>query len=283
MIKNVKHSGGSLASLKSLWGRVKYIVDARDKNHIDKLVLPARNHGCTGDGPESFVGECENRFQRYQSARKGKCGKRTKKIWKEYVYSSEYGKCQDATGKVLPCLNEEERAEIERALLAGPIGRGVARLAWHIDLCTGRCDLHVLVCIYDCTGKNWENDGYGKGAKNLHLELERSEEALLVKFNAYRSPSEKLKTPRQRHNEKRRAAKQRTFSGKLVASGWDGKPEALVEAAEAAGYSVSSLSEKSIVVRNQYTKKNKDKRYNIKTLTQNWVKAKNKTDPSDIE
>lgn len=272
MIKPAKHSTPARTSLKVLERRVRYIADPDHGNHAAKLVLPSKNHNCSGQGASDFMQAVQEGIGRYQSRREGRRGKRTRRIWEEYCYSSPEGSVPKADGSGMePCLNPDECAEAERRFLAGPLGRGSCRHGWHIDLVTGRCDWHCLAGEHDSRGVIWANDGFGKGQKNLKLELERIEEDLLAELNRRRPPHQQLKSARQRNKEKRRKAGKLTFAQKLVVIGWDGTPKTLTEAAERAGYVVHAKTKKSITVHSKACKsKPKVIRYTIATLTQNW-------------
>lgn len=279
MIKPVKHPPNKRTSLNVLWVRVRYIADPNHKNHIGKLVLPSKNHRCAGKEEKDFLLAIILGIQRYVLRRAGKRGKRTKRSWGEYCYSSEEGTVQrkDASG-MEPCLNADEREVVESRFLAGPLGRGAGRHGWHIDLVTGRCDWHDLGGEHDDRGVIWPNDGFGKGKKCLKLELERIEEDLLAELNRRRPPDQQLKTTRQRHVENRRKAGNLTFAQKLVAGKWDGTPETLTETANRAGYVVHAQTAKSITVHSiDFKIEPKKIRYVIETLVKNWVKEKAKS------
>jgi len=285
MIKPVKHPPAKRKSLKVLGVRVRYIADPAHENHEDKVVMPSKNHKCGGQGAADFFAAIIQGIQRYSKRRGGKPGKRTKRSWGEYCYSSEEGTVPKTDGTGMePCLSADEREEAEERFLAGPLGRGSCRHGWHIDLVTGRCDWHCLAGEHDERGVIWANDGFGKGKKCLKLELERIEEDLLAKLNRQRLPERQLKTTRQRHKENRRKAGKLTFAQKLAAAKWDGAPEKLGGAAERAGYAIHAQTEKSITVHSlKFKKEPKVIRYTLTTLTQNWARAKAKSQEDDIQ
>jgi hypothetical protein len=281
MIKPLCHSREKRSSVESLIVRVRYIADSTHKNHLNKLVLPSKNHDCLDDSVDEFIRSGDDRRKAYLQRREGLKGKRTKFLWREFMFSSEEGTVEkvDGTGRK-PRINDEERGEVERAFLAGPLGRGPCRHGWHIDMKTGRCDWHCLCGEHDIEGRIWVNDGFGKGKKCLKLELERIEEVLLARLNKKRPPERQLKTARQRHREKRKKAGKLTCAEKLAAGKWDGTPEKLTEAAEQAGYVVHTQTKKSITVQSLDCKKRpKIIRYGIATLTRNWAMAKAKSLP----
>ena len=283
MIKPSPHSAGAKTSLKVLWRQVLYIADPDDSNHVDKLVLPSRNHNCGGQEARHFLFAVMRKRSVYNHRRCGKRGKRTKRKWEEYIYSSENGMVPIADGTGMePCLNDDERQLVEKRLLAGPIGRGSARLGWHIDKKTGRCDCHILVSVHDDYGVVWMNDGFGKGKMNLGLELERIEERLVEKLNAERPPPLWLKTTRQRHREKRKMAGNPTFAEKLVIAGWDGKMDSLQTAAEKAKYQVIKQTKGTIEVKLvEEGKRQKESRYHLETLLKSFWKAKKRQQNMD--
>ena len=276
MIKVAKHSASSRKSMRGLADRVIYIEDPVHKNHQNKLVLESKNHRCGGCTAKDFMISIIGGFHRYNKCREGKRGKRTKKLWEEFCYSSEEGSVPRPDGSGMEaCLNVEEREKAEQRILKGPIGRGSVRLNWHIDLITGRCDCHFLVGIHDEKGVIWINDVFGHGKKSLKLELERIEEELLQELNRRRSNDLQLQTPRQRHIQARKKAGKMTFAMKLVAVRWDGTSETLSNAAQQAGYFVHNQTAKAITVHSlEFKKKPKEIRYNLPNLTKEWAKEK---------
>lgn len=258
--------------MKVLFCRVRYIADPDDKNHADKVVLPSRNHNCAGNKMWHFLLSVIRRFHKYKERRQGKRGKRTRKKWEEYIYSSENGSMVGVDGTKEPCLNSDERDILERGFLAGPIGRGSARLGWHICKITGRCDLHILPSIHDAVGVIWTNQGFGNGKKNLKLELERIEEKLLRQINRRRAHDRQLKTPRQAHTSSRKKAGKKTLAQKLAAIGWAGQHDKLAAAVQKLGYKVIKQTAKTITVDAPARKpggKQKRTRYTISTLAGN--------------
>lgn len=273
MIKPTPHSRQARSSLKALWRRVLYIVDPKDKNHLGKLMLPARNHNCTGQDARHFLLAVVHCGKQYKKRREGKRGKRTRMKWGENIFSSQEGAVPRADGTGMePCLSAEERATVEKAFLAGPFRNAAIRLAWHICLRTGRCDCHFLVSECDDQGVVWENLGYGKGQKNLKLEFERIEEKFIRLLNAGRSSDLHLKNARQAHIEKRKAAGQLTFAEKLSKVGWNAQAGTLPQAVERAGYKLIKLTGKQVIVQNLATAKIKQIKYNLSTLSMNCVK-----------
>lgn len=269
MIKPVKHSAAARRSIKVLWRRVRYIADPEDKNHADKVVLPSRNHNCGGNKSWHFLLNVLRRFHKYKKRREGKRGKRTRKKWDEYIYSSENGSVVRADGTMEPCLSSDERDSVERGFLAGPIGQGSARLGWHICKITGRCDLHLLPSIHDDDGVIWTNHGFGHGKKNLKLALERIEEELLRQLNRRRAQDRQLQTPRQAHIRSRKEAGEKTLAQKLAAIGWHGQHDKLAAAVQQLGLKVITQTPKTITVEAPARKpggKEKRTRYTISTL-----------------
>lgn len=168
-----------------------------------------------------------------------------------------------------PCLNSDERDIVERRFLEGPIGRGSARLGWHICRITGRCDLHILPSIHDDYGVIWTNDGFGNGKKNLKLELERLEEEILRQLNTRRAQDRQLQNPRQVHTRNRKKAGKKTLAQKLADIGWDGQHDKLAAAVRRLGYKVFKQTAKTITVDAPARKpsgKEKRTRYTISTL-----------------
>jgi len=271
MIKPVKHPPARSKSLNVLGNRVRYIEDSEHENHHGKIVLPSRNYKCGGQEARDFLFAITQGIQRYVQRREGLRGKRTERSWGEYVYSSEEGTVPKADGTAMePCLSAEERDAVEQALLAGPFGRSPCRTAWHIDVQSGRCDCHFLVGAHDDRGVIWANDGFGKGKKNLKLELERIEEAIVARLNLRRRPpGRQLRTPREAHIRSRKKAGKKTLAQKLAALGWNGQPDKLAPLVEKLGYQVIKQTAKTITVDAAAQKpdgKRKRRRYTISTL-----------------
>lgn len=264
-----------------LWRRVRYVENPNDKNHLEKEVLPSKNHNCTGPHVRHFLFGVARRQQRYLKRREGKRGKRTKRKWEEYVYSSQEGTVPraDGLGKE-PCLCAEERRKVEENFLAGPFRNAAVRFGWHIDKTSGRCDCHFLVGEHDDDGIVWQYHGFGKGKKNLKLEFERIEEKFISELNKGRPAIRWLKNARQMHKANRRKAGNLTFAQKLARVGWNGSTNTLVDLARRLGYKIIAQGEKSITVSNRNSTKNKSIRYTITTLAQRCQKEKE--DPYDI-
>lgn len=275
MIKPVKHSKSDRSSLKVLWTRVRYVSDPNDKNHRGKDISQSWNHNCAGQKPKHFLFAVARSRQKYVKRRQGKRGKRTRKKWEEYVYSSENGMVRREDGAGMqPCLSQIERNKVEEDFLPGPFAKASVRVGWHIDRLTGRCDCHFLVSEYDDQGIVWQNDGFGKGKKNLKLELERIEENLLRELNKGRPPDQNLENARQRHMANCRKVGKLTFAQKLAKAGWDENAHTLVKLAEQLGYEVLATGGKSITVRNKMTRNPKAIQYGIATLVRNCRKEK---------
>lgn len=165
MIKVVKRSTLRSASVKKLKERVHYISDSNHKDHLKKIILPARNYNCLGQSPEDFVGEVVRLGDVYLDYRNGKPGKRSNRLFEEIVYSSPF----DAW------LIDLERDAIESVIMARLGLKTACRTAWHIDIENGRADLHVFFAAknaeYPPKVTLWANFG-GKDGKNLLAELD---------------------------------------------------------------------------------------------------------------
>lgn len=128
------------ASRAVLEKRVAYISDPNHPDHSGakkKTIYPARNYNvpCCDQSPEGFMSELARLIGDYCQCRRGKRGKRSRRLFEEIIYSTE----PEAW------LNAEGREEIERRIIRRFGAMAVCRTAWHVDEKTGRCDLHVLV------------------------------------------------------------------------------------------------------------------------------------------
>jgi hypothetical protein len=139
MNKRVKRSAAKAASAEVLVKRVDYISDSLHKDHLNKKVLPARNYGCPDQTKESFIALVIDLDDRCRKARKlaRKCGKQTRRIFDELIYSSEIG----------AFLSPEELNEIEAKIMNKFMEKyqdAAIRTGWHISP-DGRADLHLLI------------------------------------------------------------------------------------------------------------------------------------------
>jgi len=272
MIKLVRHSAWARTQLGRLEQRAKYLGDQNHPNHLNKIVLPPRNVHCVGDSALAIRVAAAVKFDSYLCHRGGKRGKRTRRKWEEIVYSTPPSTQEDEKGKMLPCLTQDERDRIESVFLKGPIQGCPARLAWHIDQESGRCDLHVLVSAINDRAVVWLNDGFGKGQQNLKLELERLVELALELINLRRRGQHPILTARQAHDRNRRKAGKLTLAEKLAGQQWDGRIASLPRVLIELGYELIKLTEKQIVIQAQNSAK--ILRYGLKTLIENWKRAK---------
>ncbi len=275
MIKLVSHSPIARTQLGRLVRRAEYLGDAKHRNHIGKTITGLRNIDCIDQSALALRVEVEIKFEDYLFFRSGKRGKRTSRRWEELIYSSPPSTQRDENSNVLPCLDERERDIIEQAILAGPVRGCPARLAWHIDLETGRCDLHILVSEINELNVVWVNHEYGHGKKNLKLELERVEEEALDIINRNRDLEHKIPTPRQVHARKRKSAGKETLAEKLARAGWDGDVSSLLLLLRELGYKIIKNTAKRIWV--QAKTSSKTIAYGLATLTKNWQLARTKT------
>ena len=274
MIKIVKHSRTSLSRLGVLERRARYIENAAHRHHRNKRVVGVRNMRCLGESLRALVVSVELRFEDYLFARAGKCGKRTARKWLEIIYSSPLSERRDGEGNVIPCLDKRERNIVEEAMFAGLMSGCLGRLGWHVDIETGRCDMHIVASSINDRNRPWINDGFGHGGKNLKLELERIEERALHAINRDRAPEHRILTPREVHTLKRKKSGKQTLAEKLAKAAWDGEVSSLPAALIKLGYQIAKQTAKKIWV--QATESKKTIAYRLATLHINWRLARAK-------
>jgi hypothetical protein len=267
MIKFAPHSRTALTRLTDLEKRAAYISDKEHPNHDSKTISGVRNVNCPGSSVTALCIAVVLRFEDYLFARKGRRGKRTSLKWLELIYSSPPSTRRDDKGEIMPCLDATERARIEEAILEGPPKNCPARLGWHIDKKTGRCDLHIVVAMINQHGRPWINDGFGHGGKNLTLEFERIETRTLEIINRSREPQHRILTPREVRQRTLKRLGRKTLAQKLAAADWNGMLASLSKVLQQLGYSILKLTPKRIWLIAKNSKK--AIAYNIGTLEKN--------------
>ncbi len=282
MIKFAPHSSTALTRLSELEKRAAYIADQKHTNHAGKTILGVRNVNCPGASVTALRIAVILKFEDYVFSRKGRRGKRSSKKWLEIIYSSPPSTRRDENGKIVPCLDATERALIEEAIITeGPPKDCPARLGWHIDDNTGRCDLHIVVSTINDGDRVWTNDGFGHGGKNLNLEFERIEAKALEAINRNREPEHRILTPRQVRHRKLKKLGRKTLAEKLAAANWDGMRASLRNVLQQLGYIILTMTPKRVRVRLKSS--TKTVAYNLETLVKNMKLARKRRHPQGPE
>ncbi len=258
MLKKTKFKQKTKVSESSLKKRITYISDTTHENHTGKTILAARNYRCEDQSAEAFETKALQIFQKYKAGREGKVGKRTSKLFEEFIYSS-------APGSFLTTL---EKNTIEHALITNALLFTSCRTVWHDDPKTGRCDLHILAAAYtdDVPPRVHLSFGFGHGERDFLLTLERAERDALDLINEKRDPSKRILSAREAKKINMREAKVLTLAEKLSAI-WDGSKDTLVKALTGLGYTITKFTDKNISVVSPGT--SKPRRYNVGTLRDN--------------
>jgi hypothetical protein len=229
-------------SVKVLRGRVAYLEDRDHKNHLGKIIFPAKNLNCPGSAGEDFVSECIRTDELYQAARLGRRGRPSETLFIEIVYSSPTG----------AHLTDLERTSVE-AIALNNFGKNTAcRYAWHVNGETGRADLHILLAAKDDDYPPkialWRNFG-GKDGSHLYASMDRLGTTIAKKLNKERSPDRQLKSAEQVHKER---IKEETGNKKpdlpAELAPLNLSQSELVEGIKSLGYDVTKETEKNVSV-----------------------------------
>jgi hypothetical protein len=160
MIKLVKgRPGKKRSSVRELRRHCFYLSNEKHRDHLGKTIYPSRNHGCKGNGVDSFCEAAIDSLKRYRKNRTGRRGKPSDRLFEEIIYSTPKNAFPSST----------QREFIEEKIIDYFAADAAARTSWHFNPDDGRADLHLIVAAKTLTGSSstlWQSHG---GANGVHL------------------------------------------------------------------------------------------------------------------
>jgi hypothetical protein len=255
VIKRTRFSRASRGSLKRLIDRCDYSADADHPNHVGKIIHRPTTAGCDGITVDDFLTKILDLYQAYEKGRAGKKGNRTTKLFEEFVYSCPIG----------TFLSPAERKTVNGGLRQRLWNNVPILPVWHEDPVSGRSDLHVLAGAYTDSDPPlvFTSAGFGHGAKNILLEMERAEDEVLQLLNQRRARERWILSARETRRLALIKAGKKTLVQRL-AKIWDGKGKTLQDALLKLGYFVLKLTAKTVTVARNAAAR--PRRYLIATL-----------------
>ncbi len=257
MIRQTVFSITSRGSLATLLGRAVYLPSTEHTNHLGKVIHPVGVYHCTGDSVLDFLSTVLESLDRYLEARKGKKGNCTRKLLEEFIQSFDEG----------ADLSAEERKFTKEQFIEKMFRHVPLMVGEHEDTILERVDLHFVVGGYTNhqPPRVFTTDGFGHGGKNILLEMERVEAAILKVINAKRPPERQILSAREK---KKLLMKKKGIKslGQKLAGNWNGRRATLRRALLQLGYYVRKMTAETVTVaRNAWSR---GRRYLIETLNQ---------------
>jgi len=242
MLKLVKRSVSDSSSLVVLKIRIVYLESKDHPNHKNKHVQVAKNHHLIDQSANAFIAATLLLRKKYTISRRGKCGKRTSKLFDEFIYRTPQ--------KIK--LTPKEKEKIALMIIKAVAPNCACRYGWHLGDDNSGDDLHVFstaITMDEQPKVNLSSQFGSSQGKSIHgvlAKLDKKIAGLLQENPEHTAP---LATPIEiRISKKARKKKGTKLANNLAKIKGDITSNNISQKIASLGHKVTKITKKGIVV-----------------------------------